>query len=296
MSENSSSTTVFRSNEADVEPRAVRRFVPDARALLTSGRSAALPSIVLLLVLGWAVVPSLFAGADPLRGVPAEKLRGPSARHWFGTDNLGRDLYTRVVHATELSVTATVFAVLIGLLAGSLLGLLAGSIGGRVDAAIMRLVDVLLSIPELLSALVLVTALGFGTRNVAIAVGVALVPTFARVMRAEVVRVRRAPYVEAAFAAGVRWPGVLVRHVLRNAYAPVAALVAVEFGVAVLAVSSLSFLGYGARPPTPEWGSLIADGRDYLATAWWMTTFPGLVIVAVVLSAQRLGSIWGKTE
>ncbi|MBY8855971.1 ABC transporter permease [Nocardia sp. CA2R105] len=296
MSEGLSGTTVFRSDEADVEPRPVRRFAPDACALLTSGRPVALPSIVLLFVLGWAVVPSLFAGADPLRGVPAEKLRGPSARHWFGTDNLGRDLYTRVVHATELSVTATVFAVLIGLLAGSLLGLLAGAIGGRVDAAIMRLVDVLLSIPELLSALVLVTALGFGTRNVAIAVGVALVPTFARVMRAEVVRVRRAPYVEAAFAAGVRWPGVLVRHVLRNAYAPVAALVAVEFGVAVLAVSSLSFLGYGARPPTPEWGSLIADGRDYLATAWWMTTFPGLVIVAVVLSAQRLGSIWGKTE
>lgn len=293
MIETSSGAAIVLSDDADV---GVRRFVPHVRTLSRSGRSVALPSIVLLLMLGWAVVPSLFAGADPLRGVPAEKLRGPSARHWFGTDNLGRDLYTRVVHATELSVTATVFAVLIGLLAGSLLGLLAGAIGGRVDAAIMRLVDVLLSIPELLSALVLVTALGFGTRNVAIAVGVALVPTFARVMRAEVVRVRRAPYVEAAFAAGVRWPGVLVRHVLRNAYAPVAALVAVEFGVAVLAVSSLSFLGYGARPPTPEWGSLIADGRDYLATAWWMTTFPGLVIVAVVLSAQRLGSIWGKTE
>ncbi|MQY17825.1 ABC transporter permease [Nocardia macrotermitis] len=251
--------------------------------------SIVLPTVVLLIVLGWAIGPALFAGGDPLRGVPAEKLRGPSAGHWFGTDNLGRDLYTRVVHATQLSVTATVFAVALGLVVGALLGLFAGAIGGAVDAVIMRIVDVLLSIPELLSALVLVTALGFGTRNVAIAVGVALVPTFARVMRAEVVRVRRAPYVEAAFAAGVRWPGVLVRHVLRNAYAPVAALAAVEFGVAVLAVSSLSFLGYGARPPTPEWGSLIADGRSYLATAWWLTTLPGLVIVAVVLSAQRIG-------
>ncbi len=248
-----------------------------------------LAAAFLLLVLGWAVAPSLFAGGDPLHGIPEEKLRGPSAQHWFGTDNLGRDLYTRVVHATELSLTATVAAVAIGLIAGVLVGLLAGSLGGVVDAALMRIVDVLLSIPELLSTLVLVTALGFGTRNVAIAVGVALVPTFARVMRAEVVRVRRAPYVEAAFASGVRWPAVLIRHVLRTAYAPVAALAAIEFGVAVLAVSSLSFLGYGAPPPTAEWGSLISGGRDYLAVAWWMTTLPGLVIIAAVLSAQRLG-------
>lgn len=270
---------------------------PSARAsakALRANASTVVSILVLLLVLGWAVAPSVFAGGDPLRGVPAEKLRGPAARHWFGTDNLGRDLYTRVVHATELSLTATVIAVAIGLAAGTLIGLVAGASGGVVDAALMRAVDVLLSIPELLSALVLVTALGFGTRKVAIAVGVALIPTFARVMRAEVVRVRRAPYVEAAIASGVRRPAVLVRHVLRNAYAPVAALVAVEFGVAVLAVSSLSFLGYGAPPPAPEWGSLIAGGRDYLATAWWMTTLPGLVIIAVVLAAQRLGRALGR--
>ncbi|WP_280268553.1 ABC transporter permease [Nocardia wallacei] len=252
---------------------------------------AVLSALVLLSVLGWAVVPGLFTGRDPLVGVPAEKLRGPSANHWFGTDNLGRDIYTRVVHAAELSLTATVFAVLIGLVAGSLIGLVSGAIGGAVDSATMRVVDVLLSIPELLISLALVTVLGFGTRNVAIAVGVALVARFARVMRTEVLRVRRAQYVEAALAAGVRWPVVLVRHVLRNAYAPVAALAAVEFGVAVLAVSSLSFLGYGAAPPTPEWGSLISEGRNYLATSWWMTTLPGLVIVAVVLAAQHLGRI-----
>ncbi|RDI43875.1 ABC transporter permease [Nocardia mexicana] len=261
-------------------------------AVLKSVRTkpfAVLSALVLLLALGWAVVPAWFTGRDPLVGVPAEKLRGPSMDHWFGTDNLGRDIYTRVVHAAELSLTATVFAVLIGLVAGSLIGLVAGAVGGVVDSATMRVVDVLLSIPELLTSLALVTVLGFGTRNVAIAVGVALVARFARVMRTEVLRVRRAQYVEAALAAGVRWPVVLVRHVLRNAYAPVAALAAVEFGVAVLAVSSLSFLGYGAAPPTPEWGSLISEGRNYLATSWWMTTLPGLVIVAVVLAAQHLG-------
>ncbi|MGV9674627.1 ABC transporter permease [Nocardia sp. NPDC003482] len=286
-------TDAAAASPADVTPLGVPAWSSVGKTLRDN---IFLGSAVLLLILvtGWAVVPSLFAGRDPLVGVPAEKLRGPSARHWFGTDNLGRDLYTRVVHAAALSLTATVAAVLLGLVVGSLIGLVAGSLGGVVDSVTMRIVDVLLSIPELLTALALVTVLGFGTRNVAVAVGVALIARFARVMRAEVLRVRRAPYVEAAFAAGVRWPTVLARHILRNAYAPVAALAAVEFGVAVLAVSSLSFLGYGAVPPTPEWGSLISEGRNYLATAWWMTTLPGLVIVAVVLAAQRIARALGQ--
>jgi peptide/nickel transport system permease protein len=177
----------------------------------------------------------------------------------------------------------------IALIVGTVIGLLSGSIGGLVDAALMRVVDVLLSIPALLLSLALVTALGFGTVNVAIAVGVAMVASFARVTRSEVLRVRRATYVEAAFASGVRWPTVLFRHILRNSYAPVISLAAVEFGMAILAVSALSFLGFGAVPPTPEWGSLIAEGRNFLAVAWWMTTLPGLVIIAVVLSAHRIG-------
>ncbi|MEC3913941.1 ABC transporter permease [Nocardia sp. CDC160] len=251
---------------------------------------------VVALILAWAVVPSLFAGRDPLRGVPAQKLRGPSADHWFGTDNLGRDLYTRVVHGTALSVSATVFAVLLGLVAGSLLGLVSGTAGGLLDTALMRVVDVLLSIPDLLVALSMITVLGLGTRNVAIAVGVSLIARFARVMRGEVLRVRGAPYVEAAFASGVRWHTVLFRHVLRNAYLPVAALAAVDFGVAVLFVATLSFLGYGAVPPTPEWGSLVSDGRGFLATAWWLTTLPGVVIVVLVLSTQRIARALQKDD
>ncbi|GCE43116.1 dipeptide transport system permease protein DppC [Rhodococcus wratislaviensis] len=251
---------------------------------------------VLLGAVGFAVAPSVFASGDPLVGVPAQKLQAPSAAHWFGTDNIGRDVYTRVVHGAGLSLTATLLAVGIALVAGSLIGLLSGALGGTLDAVLMRIVDVLLSIPALLLSLALVTALGFGTVNVAIAVGVSLIANFARVMRSEVLRVRRSLYVEAAFASGVRWHTVLRRHVLRNSYAPVFALAAVEFGMAVLAVSSLSFLGFGAVPPTPEWGSLISEGRNYLATAWWMTTLPGLVIVVVVLSAHRLGHALEQRE
>ncbi|MEU6559760.1 ABC transporter permease [Nocardia nova] len=252
--------------------------------------------VVIALALGWAFVPSLFARADPRAAVPAEKFRGPSPQHWFGTDNLGRDMYTRMVHGATATLSATVLAVLLGLVVGSAIGLVCGTAGGILDTVVMRGVDVLLAIPELLSALVLITVLGPGTRNVAIAVGVALVARFARVMRAEVLRVRRAPYVEAAFASGVRWHTVVLRHILRTAYTPVVALAAVEFGVAVLAISSLSFLGYGAAPPSPEWGSLISEGRNYLVLAWWMTTLPGLVIVAVVLAAQRIGRVIGSTD
>lgn len=246
-------------------------------------------ALVLLTVIGFALVPSVFAGGDPLTGVPADKLRPPSLQHWFGTDNIGRDLYTRVVHGARLSLAATLLAVSIALVAGTLVGLVAGALGGAVDTVLMRIVDVMLSIPSLLLSLALVTALGFGTVNVAIAVGVAMVAGFARVTRSEVLRVREATYVEAAVASGVRWWTVLRRHILRNSYAPVLSLAAVEFGMAILAVSALSFLGFGSAPPTPEWGSMISEGRDFLAVAWWMTTLPGLVIIAVVLSAHHLG-------
>ncbi|RZL77400.1 MAG: ABC transporter permease [Rhodococcus sp. (in: high G+C Gram-positive bacteria)] len=273
--------------EAEPVPSTARR-----RRVLTDARKhvwLALSALVLLLALGFALFPSVFASGDPLVGVPADKLQAPSTAHWFGTDNIGRDVFTRVVHGSGLSLTATLLAVGIALVVGSLVGLISGAVGGLVDAVLMRIVDVLLSIPTLLLSLALVTALGFGTVNVAIAVGVTLIANFARVMRSEVLRVRRSLYVEAAYASGVRWFDVFRRHILRNSYGPVIALAAVEFGMAVLAVSALSFLGFGAVPPTPEWGSLISEGRNFLATAWWMTTLPGLVIVAVVLSAHRLG-------
>lgn len=244
--------------------------------------------LVLALVTLWALVPSWFTAWDPIVGVPQDRLLPPSPEHLFGTDNLGRDLYARVVYGSATSLAATSVAVIVGLAVGSLFGLLAGFLRGIVDDAIMRFMDVLLAIPSLLLSLALITALGFGTLNVAIAVGLASIASFSRVMRAEVLQIATAVYVEAAHVSGVRWYTVLRRHVLPNASGPVVALAALEFGVMVLAISSLSFLGFGAPPPTPEWGSLVAGGRDYLAVAWWLTTFPGLVIVAVVLSANRV--------
>ncbi|PPK63257.1 ABC transporter permease [Actinokineospora auranticolor] len=243
---------------------------------------------VLVFALLAAVAPGLFTDQDPIAGVPAERLRGPGAAHLFGTDETGRDVFARVVHGAALSLWATLLAVLVSLVAGSALGLLAGFRGGWLDSLVMRFVDVLQAVPSILLSLALVTALGFGTTNVAIAVGVSNLAVFARLMRSEVLRVRTGVFVEAARASGVRWRGVLGRHVLPNSLGPVLVLATVTLGVAVLEVSALSFLGFGATPPTPEWGSLVAGGRGFLATAWWMTTFPGLTVAAVVLATNRV--------
>ncbi|WP_431807430.1 ABC transporter permease [Microbacterium paraoxydans] len=250
-------------------------------------------AVVTLAVL-WALIPGLFAPGDPLTGVPADKLLPPSAAHWFGTDTLGRDLFGRVVHGAVHSLSGALIAVTVGLALGTVLGAIAGSVGGIVDDVLMRIVDVLLAIPGLLLSLSVIILLGFGTVNAAIAVGLGSVAAFARLMRAEVARVRHTEYVEAAFGSGATFFAVLRRHVLPNSLTPIVALAALQFGTAILAISTLGFLGYGAPPPTPEWGLLIAEGRNYIATAWWLAALPGLVVVAVVLSANRISHRIGR--
>ncbi|WP_308169699.1 ABC transporter permease [Acrocarpospora catenulata] len=241
---------------------------------------------LIALFLSWALFPALFTGHDPIASAPAQRLQAPGAAHPFGTDQLGRDLYARVVYGAGASIRATVVAVLVGMTAGTLIGLVSGFVGGWLDAVLMRVVDVLLAIPALLISLTIVTALGFGVVKVALAVGVAAIAGFARVMRAEVLRVRTSAFVEAALACGVRRRTIALRTVLPHAIGSVLVLAALEFGTAILAVSALSFLGFGAVPPNPEWGLLVADGRTFLASAWWLTTIPGLVIALAVTAAN----------
>lgn len=244
--------------------------------------------LVLLTVALWALFPGLFTHASPIEGVPGAQRLAPGGAYLLGTDQLGRDLYTRIVYGSAHSLSGAVVAVSLGLVLGSLLGLLAGAVGGKLDTVVMRSVDVLLAIPGLLLALSVIILLGFGNLHAAIAVGVTSVANFTRLVRAEVLRVRHSDYVEAAFGSGGTFLCVLWRHILPNSLTSVLAFAALQFGSAILALATLSFLGYGAPPPTPEWGLLIAEGRNYLATAWWLTTFPGLLVVAVVLATNRI--------
>jgi peptide/nickel transport system permease protein len=259
-----------------------------SRLRLPAWRPAVVLSLlVLLAVIGWAVAPSLFGHGDPLLGVPRNALQPPSAAHWFGTDHLGRDLYTRTVYGASASLRATALAVLIALAAGAATGTVAGFFGGVADALLMRAMDVLMAIPNLLLSMAIVTVLGFGTVNIAVAVGLSSIAAFARLARGEVLRWRSSLFVEAAAASGVSSAAIVWRHIVPHAAGPVLALAALEFGSAVLAVSSLSFLGFGTPPPAPEWGLLISEGRNYIAAAWWYTTLPGLVVAAVVLAANQ---------
>ncbi|WNJ91569.1 ABC transporter permease [Bosea sp. 685] len=252
------------------------------------GLGLVLAWLVIGLVVLFAILPGLFTSQDPLVGVAGRQFRPPSAAHLLGTDALGRDVFARIVHGSIHSLSGAFIAVTVGLFGGTLLGIVAGSRGGLVEDVIMRIVDTLLSVPALLLSLSVIIILGFGTLNAALAVGVTSIASFARLSRSEVVRVRRSDYVEAAFGSGGRFAQVLWRHVLPNSLVSVMAFAALQFGSAILSISTLGFLGYGAPPPTPEWGLLIAEGRNYLSRAWWLTTAPGLVVVAVVLAANRI--------
>ncbi len=268
-----------------------------------AGRLAALrlPATVVLsfaiiaIVIGWSIAPQLFTSHSPVVGVPADKLLGPSFAHWFGTDHLGRDVYARVVYGTASSVSSALVAVVIGVVAGGLIGLVAGFLGGWVDIVFARLVDVLLSIPKFLLAVIVVTAIGFETINAAIATGVSAVAFFARVTRSEVIKTRQSTFVEASFlSGGSRWY-ILLRHVLPNASRSVLPLAVLQFGESILVIASLAFLGYGDPPPASDWGLLISVGKDYLK--WpWLVYAPAFVTIATVLSVNRISRWLRKTD
>ena len=235
-----------------------------------------------------ALVPGLFTSADPYAGTDVALLSPGQNGHLMGTDAVGRDLYARVVYGARQSLLGALIAVAVGLVVGTLIGLIAGSLRGVVDTILMRVVDVLLSIPGILLSLSIIIVLGFGSVQAAVAVGATSVATFARLARSQVITVANAEYIEAAYGAGATRATVLLRHILPNSLTPVIALATLQFGTAILQLSILGFLGYGAPPPTPEWGLIIAEGRDFMATAWWLILLPGIALVAVVMSANRL--------
>ncbi|MGV9796920.1 ABC transporter permease [Mycobacterium sp. NPDC003449] len=256
-----------------------------------SGIATIIALLVLITVVLWTFVPGWFTSQDPLIGDSAQKFLPPSFEHWFGTDRAGRDTFTRVVHGTRNTVYGAVIGTSIGLILGTVLGVTAGVLRGAVDAVVMRLVDVLLALPGFLLALCVVAAFGPGTTHVAIGVGIAAVAPFARVARGEALRVVTLEYVDAARISGARPSAVLFRHVLPNSAGAIVALIPTELGSTILNIAGLGFLGYGEPPPTPEWGTLLSEGRDYLANAWWLTTLPGFVVLVAVLAVAQTGRL-----
>ncbi len=245
----------------------------------------------LAILFGWifvAIFAPMIAPYDPTLTV-ARARQAPSAEFWFGTDQLGRDLVSRVLYGSRISLSLGLISVTLGAIPGITLGLLAGFYGGWVDTVISRFVDALLAFPSILLALLVIATLGPSLQNVMVAVGVATVPEFARLTRGSVLAIKALPYVDAARVVGAKGLRIMVLHILRNANAPIVVLATLQVGAAILIGAGLSFLGLGAQPPTPEWGLISAEGRQVLRKAWWISTFPGLAILSVVIACNLVG-------
>lgn len=244
---------------------------------------------VLILLILTAIFAAWISPADPAIQTPQDSLLPPSLDHLFGTDELGRDVFSRVVFGSRISLQVGIVAVSIALIIGVPFGLIAGYWGGWVDGLIMRLIDALLAFPTLVLALAISAALGANLRNAMIAIGVVYVPTFARLIRVQVMALRNYEYVQAARASGANDLRILTFHVWPNVLPIVVIQASISIGFAVLAEASLSFLGLGAQPPTPAWGSMLKQGYPFMELAPWLAIFPGLAILIVVLSFNFIG-------
>lgn len=260
----------------------------------TIGRLLQEPLAVVGLVLfGGLLLMAAFAPLlepyDPIAISVGERLRPPSEAHLFGTDDFGRDIFSRVVDGSRLAVRLGVLSVAVAASGGVALGLLAGYYRGWVDTLISRVLEIMLAFPDLLFAIAIVAILGPGLENLIIALGLFGWPGYARIVRGSVLSAARREYVEAARTIGAPARRIMVRHILPNVVAPVIILSATRFGGALLAGSGLSFIGLGVPIPQPEWGAIMATGRDYMGTAWWITVFPGMLIMLAVLGVNLLG-------
>lgn len=230
-----------------------------------------------------------FIGHYPVNEMMFEdSLQGPSAKHLLGTDEFGRDLFTRMLYGGRVSLLMGLVAVSISGTIGVILGVIAGYYR-KLDMYIMQFMDILMAFPSLLMAIAIVSILGVGLTNAMIAVAISVIPSFVRIVRGSVLSVRETEYVEASRALGVKDWRIIVKHILPNVASPIIVLATIQFGGSILSAAALSFLGLGAQPPNPEWGALVYVGKSFLSQAWWMTLFPGLAIMLVVLGFNLLG-------
>ncbi|MNS48229.1 Glutathione transport system permease protein GsiD [compost metagenome] len=244
------------------------------------------------LILLAVTFPDWLSPTDPLAADARLAYHPPSPAFWLGSDENGRDVLSRLIHGARPSLFIGLAATLVGLGLGTLLGLLAGLAPAWLDNLLMRAVDVLLAFPDLLLALVIITLFGQGTSNLILAVGIASVPRYARLVRAQTLTIRRASFVEAAVTLGRRPLAVVFWHVLPNAVQPVLILACIGLGGAITAAAALSFLGFGAPPPAPEWGAMMAVARNFMANAPWLMAWPALAITLTVISITVIGRDW----
>ena len=244
---------------------------------------------MLLLMIFSAIFASVISPYDPLQQDIINRLQPPSAAHFFGTDELGRDIFSRILYGSRISLTVGLIAVSISSVVGCALGAIAGYYGGVLDNVIMRCTDVLMAIPSILLNISIVAALGTGLQNVMIAIGISSVPAYCRIMRASLLSLKDQEFVDASRAAGASDPYIILNHILPNSLAPLIVQATLKIGGAILSCASMSFIGLGIVPPTPEWGAMLSTGRDFLRDAPHLTAFPGIAIMFAVFAMNLMG-------
>ena len=245
--------------------------------------------LALLIILAAVFAPIVSGGVDPLKGSLADAMLPPCKEHIFGTDKMGRDIYARVIYGARASLTSTFGVVALIFLVGSTLGIIAGYFGGWIDAVIMRIADMILAFPGLVLALAVAGIMGASIKNAIIAIVLVSWTKYARLARSLVLKIRNRDYVSAAIVTGSKTPYMLVRYMLPNALPTLVITAATDIGAMMLELAALSFLGFGAKPPTPEWGYMLNEGRACMQTAPWLMIFPGLAIFIVVVVFNMLG-------
>jgi ABC-type dipeptide/oligopeptide/nickel transport system permease subunit len=276
------------SSAPEAAPRAVGTRERTWKAFRRN-RPAMAGLIILATMILMAVAAPLLTAYDPVAQELGRALERPSVSHPFGTDHLGRDILSRILHGARISLFIGVMGVALGLIIGVPLGLVSGYFGGWVDIIVQRIADVMLAFPAILLALSLVAVLGVGLQNVIIAVGISVVPIFMRLARGSVLSIREQTYVEAARALGGTDLRIIRSHVLPNSLAPLIVQATLSVGITILIAAGLGFLGLGVQPPTPEWGSMLGEGRQYIFNASYMATFPGVAIAISVLAFNLVG-------
>jgi len=256
---------------------------------LLRNRRAVVGGIVLLIIVFMAILAPYVTTHDPVKQNIRNQLQPPSREHFFGTDQFGRDIYSRVIYGARLSLRVGFLAISFALVGGCFLGLVSGYYGGWLDMIVMRVIDILLALPGFLLALSIVAALGPGLENVIMAIGVSYIPSFARMMRSAVLATRELDYVDAAQALGASDWRIIFQHILPNSISPIIVLTTLSMAGAILSAAGLSFLGMGAQPPTPEWGSMIATARPFIRVSHWAVTVPGLAIFITVMCLNLVG-------
>jgi peptide/nickel transport system permease protein len=289
MSRTAIKTTEASENGHELGTMRMRSLWSDALRRLLANRGAAVGGVIFLLIIIMAAIAPLLAPFDPIKLNVVDSLQAPSGRHWLGTDQFGRDILSRIIYGSRISVAMGVVAVAISVVGGSVLGLISGFFRGVTDMLVSRLVDVMLGFPGILLALVVIAVLGTNLSSAMIAVGVSGMPIFIRVVRGSTLSAREYQYVEAARVVGCGNFRILFRHVMPNVAAPIIVLATLGIPGAIIAGAALSFLGLGIKPPTADWGEMLSNGRSFMSTAWWLSTFPGLALMIMVMAINLFG-------